>query len=524
MASAQATEADDPPSRVARVSSLAGTVSLQTAAAPDWSLAALNYSMTTGDRVFTDLDSRAELEVGPFTVRVADSTDVTITDLTDGFAQFAVAQGTLRMSVYRMAPDDSIEVDTPNGSVTIRAPGHYRIFVAPTQDLTLLTVDDGAAEVDGPGLAQTLRNAQTVQLTGANPIEMASARTPAPTAFDAWSFQRDQRAVASGCGRYMSRDIPGCADLDQYGRWANTGAYGAVWYPPQGPPGWSPYRYGHWGWVEPWGWVWVEAEPWGFAPFHYGRWVMVSGAWGWIPGPVIARPFYSPALVVFVGGGGVGGGVQAWFPLGPREPFVPWYHYGPRYLRTVNAANVRGVTNIDVFVSVTNRERVRYVNRSSGFTAVSSETFRTGHRVDGAVVRVRGSDIGSARVLPHPTVMPTVQIAAGGPPAPRPPVMRRPSPVRPTTPNSEPTRTATPRTATSRPPMITRRPPPPPTPSFSEREKALQANPGRPLDPQQVRNLQRGKPAGPPHEAPPPSKKPDDRKAQPRKPGGGGGG
>src|SRR5207245_1389824 len=91
----------------------------------------------------------------------------------------------------------------------------------------------------------------------------------------------------------------------------------AVWVPRSMIVGWAPYRYGHWAWVDPWGWTWIDDAPWGFAPFHYGRWVYVDGGWGWVPGHVVARPVYAPALVAFVGGrnwsvaiglGGGGGG------------------------------------------------------------------------------------------------------------------------------------------------------------------------------------------------------------------------
>ena len=73
----------------------------------------------------------------------------------------------------------------------------------------------------------------------------------------------------------------------------------AVWYP-NVYPGWAPYREGHWAWVEPWGWTWVDDAPWGFAPFHYGRWVNVGGRWGWVPGPVAV------ASGVCSGAGGLG--------------------------------------------------------------------------------------------------------------------------------------------------------------------------------------------------------------------------
>ena len=82
--------------------------------------------------------------------------------------------------------------------------------------------------------------------------------------------------------------------------------------------------YGHWAWIDPWGWSWVDDEPWGFAPFHYGRWAQFGGRWGWVPCPMRETPVYAPALVAWIGGGtgfslsaSFGGGpAVGWFPLG----------------------------------------------------------------------------------------------------------------------------------------------------------------------------------------------------------------
>ena len=130
----------------------------------------------------------------------------------------------------------------------------------------------------------------------------------------------------------------------------------------------------------------MEDEPWGFAPFHYGRWAEVGGGWCWVPGPVVVRPVYAPALVVFVGGprfgmsvsfGGGGGGV-AWFPLGPREVYVPPYRTSERYVQRVNVTNttvnVVNVTNVYNNVNVTN---VTYMHQNNvgAVTAVSHDTF-----------------------------------------------------------------------------------------------------------------------------------------------------
>src|ERR1039458_5474729 len=151
-------------------------------------------------------------------------------------------------------------------------------------------------------------------------------------------------------------------DLDNYGTWQTVPTYGAIWVPTSVQAGWAPYRYGHWAYIAPWGWTWVDDAPWGFAPFHYGRWVSWGGGWGWAPGPMIGvgwRPYYAPALVGWIGGGGWGigfgfgiGGGCGWFPLGWGEPFYPWYHgyhggYVSRnYIHNVNVTNTR-ISNID---------------------------------------------------------------------------------------------------------------------------------------------------------------------------------
>ena len=46
----------------------------------------------------------------------------------------------------------------------------------------------------------------------------------------------------------------------------------------------------------------MDDAPWGFAPFHYGRWLWWGNRWHWAPGPKVARPVYAPALVGWMGG------------------------------------------------------------------------------------------------------------------------------------------------------------------------------------------------------------------------------
>src|SRR5213075_2532571 len=148
--------------------------------------------------------------------------------------------------------------------------------------------------------------------------------------------------------RRVSPAMTGFEELDQYGEWATAPDYGAVWYPKSLPADWAPYREGRWVWVEPWGWNWVDDAPWGFAPFHYGRWAQVDDRWGWVPGEFVAQPVYAPALVAFIPQPTVEVALPAdagppigWFPLAPGEVYWPAYTRSPTYIRNVNITNVR---------------------------------------------------------------------------------------------------------------------------------------------------------------------------------------
>jgi hypothetical protein len=389
-----AAQDNDPPARAGRVSSVAGTVAFQAAGTPDWSTAPLNYTVTTGDHLITHRQSRAEIEVGPFAVRLADSTDLSVVNLTDTFTQLGLNRGTLRVSVYRLGTRDSMEVDTPNGAMIIRSAGRYRVDVLEGVS-TIVSVEDGVAELSGPSLDYTVKRGQSVELTGTTAISANMIQHPANSDFDQWSVDRDNRQQQSTCSRYMSRDIPGCADLDANGRWEYQATYGYVWRPTVVSVGWVPYRSGRWVWTGPWGWSWVESSPWGFAPFHYGRWVAVGGVWLWAPGPIIVRPYYAPALVVFVGGPRYH---QAWFPLGWREPYYPRYRHSDRYLRQVNIANVRSISNVDEFVDPRRADRIAYSNRQAT-TVVSNEVFGRRQLDREAITAVRQDEIARAPVV-----------------------------------------------------------------------------------------------------------------------------
>lgn len=540
-------DADDPPAIAGRLHAMQGSISVQPADVDQWTQPAENYPVATGDRIYSDQNSRAEIQLGSIAVRMWQTTDLTFTNLADQLTQLGLAQGSIRVRTFSLNPGAQVEVDTPNGSLTVVQPGDFRVDSYTGNGGTIVTVNSGQLQVTGPGLSEYVNAGQSIQLEGTNPIQMASIQRPAPDAFDIWCVDRDRHILNAQAGQYVSRNVVGYDDLDGYGAWSNDGDYGPVWYPAGVAVGWVPYRFGHWVWVWPWGWTWVEDEPWGYAPFHYGRWAFIGSRWGWIPGPVVAYPVWSPAFVAFAGGGGfsVGvGGIAAWFPLGPGEPFYPWYHCSSTYIRNINITNVnitriRNVTvvnNYNTFINHVNNlneVHINYSNRTRAFTAVNGTAFASARSVRENLVHVDPAQIERAQVIPHPSISPTMEakiphpvntvrvssvrptlLVQGGREAqarPGAPVTNVPR-VEPHEPpqqqkpvNNQPVQTIGRDNHLNYPqnepkPLVTRSQPPPSQPTFEEKQKAMESHPGRPLEPQQVDNMRQGRPVGQPQD------------------------
>src|SRR5271157_2134497 len=337
---AAAQDQDDPPGRVARLGYMQGSVSFQPAGESDWVQAVPNRPMTTGDKLWADQDSRAEVELGSAVIRLAANTGFSFLNLDDRTVQIQVTSGALNISVRRLNRDDVFEVDTPNLAFSVFQPGHYRVEASEDGNYTVVSVREGEGESTGNGQTYTLRAGQRATFSGTESLNAEVVDIGRPDDFDNWAYNRDRRHEGSRSARYVSHDVVGYEDLDDYGEWRDDRSYGHVWFPTQVAAGWAPYREGHWAWISPWGWTWVDDASWGYAPFHYGRWVVVDGRWGWVAGPVDVAPVYAPALVVFVGAGGIGfGGNVGWFPLGPREVYVPSYSVSRVYINRVNVSN-----------------------------------------------------------------------------------------------------------------------------------------------------------------------------------------
>ena len=407
-----------PPSRVARLSWSSGELGLLPAGADDWSDASVNRPLTTGDKLSSGDGSRAELELGGATLRLAQRTDMGLLGLDEQLAQIELTQGTLSLSARELDEGQSYEIDTPTVALVVDQPARVRVDI--DGGATRVTVFEGKATVYGENDAQRdVFAGRSYRFTDSGLGAIAISDIDGGDDFDAWVEQRDQRYAQSRGGQYVSPEVVGYQDLDQYGQWQDDSDYGAVWYPQNVAVDWAPYRDGRWAYIAPWGWTWIDAAPWGYAPYHYGRWAHTHRGWGWIPGPRYARPIYAPALVAFVGGGGfsvgIGSGPVGWFPLGPGEVYNPWYRCNRDYYRRVNVNNIRvtrRVTRVvidDRVASHYGRYRSNrpfdehYVNRYAprGITAMSAREFAAGAGVRRHQVKLDPARLASTRVAPR---------------------------------------------------------------------------------------------------------------------------
>ncbi|MGA7245111.1 MAG: DUF6600 domain-containing protein [Terracidiphilus sp.] len=403
---------DDPPPEAGRISYISGNVSVQPVTSDDWGQAYPNLPVGPGDRIFTDSDGRAEIQVGQTYVRIGPNSDVTLVDDSAFNINFGIAQGSIHLHSFGLWPRQLLDISTPSGNAEFGNSGDLRVDVLPNDGATVFTNLGQFADITAAGdYRQELNYGQSLELAGSNPVYPQWLQPNGPDDLDSWSQQRDQQLARVTSFQYVSPDIPGAADLDANGDWQPATEYGAVWFPRDVPADWQPYHYGHWINRDPWGWVWVEDESWGYAPFHYGRWVSYNGRWGWVPGPVNVRPVWSPALVVFAGGVHFGGGVglSVWFPLGPGEAYRPWYRCSPRYLDQVNITNIRESPRVHVqttYVNVVNVTNITYINQTRGATAMRQDDFASGRSVRNVAVRVDPREMQQARPLQQPDVAP----------------------------------------------------------------------------------------------------------------------
>lgn len=414
--SANAQQAADQPTQiqqgVGRVSYIHGDVSTQRGDSGELTAATLNTPIVSGDRILTGMKSRAEVQLDYSNIlRMADNSTANVVSLTHNSIQIQAAQGLMTYDVLK-GSEANVEIDTPNVAIRPQmSEGSYRITVNSAGE-TIVDVRDGSAEISTPQGSTQVNKNDRITIQGTDNPQYQVTRAPGKDDWDKWNDDRDHVIETAESWRYTDRYYTGSQDLDTYGRWEHVPDYGYVWFPTV-RPGWAPYRMGRWVWEPYYGWTWVSYEPWGWAPYHYGRWFVYGGNWCWWPGPVYGAPFYrpiwAPAYVSFFGFGGggrfswgvgIGFGSVGWLPIGPADPFYPWYGHGVRRVNIVRFNNIYNGRDYDRRFGPLYRGR-------NGFSNLN-RVYRNA-RIREGVSSMRRGEFGRARV---PTVQTRVSAAS----------------------------------------------------------------------------------------------------------------
>jgi hypothetical protein len=396
--SAFAQQTTDPPGRVATLSHTEGSVAFAPTGETEWSDAVRNRPVTIGDRLWTDEGARAELHLGTAALHMDTHTFVDVTALDADMMQASLNEGTLVVRVRQLQPGEVFEIDTPNLALRAMQPGSFRIDVEPRLGFTRVAVRSGSAMLHGgSGRAVQLVAGQQMAFAGRDLAQATGVPLLVQDTFDVWAANRHRAEDQSIAARYVPRDVVGYHALDAHGSWAQDPEHGAIWFPRVSARDWAPYRYGRWDWIDPWGWTWIDDAPWGFAPFHYGRWAQVGQRWAWVPGALGPRPVYAPALVAFVGGLANGGnGTIGWYPLAPGEAWQPFFAASPLYVRNVNR---------HVLADRRWNGRPRdFHRRPEAITAVRVDDFGRGRSVHLHWRRMPPSEIGRAQAIVPPRI------------------------------------------------------------------------------------------------------------------------
>jgi hypothetical protein len=165
------------------------------------------------------------------------------------------------------------------------------------------------------------------------------------------------------------------------GSWMEVADYGYCWQPDivVSNTSWRPYSDGYWTYTDL-GWTWVSYEDFGWATYHYGRWVRLADhGWCWAPGrdedlewgpawvswrtsdTYVGWAPLPPTRIRFVEGVAITGQVDIEFDIGPGYyNFCDVRYIGEPVLRERIVDVNQNVTFINQTVNVTN---ITYKNK-----------------------------------------------------------------------------------------------------------------------------------------------------------------
>ena len=276
-----------------------------------------NWPLAPGDRLRTGAGGRAELRIGSTTVRLGADAELWLPRLDEQAVLMQLQAGSLALRLAEIDRDSfgPVEVLTREGRWLPQGPGHYRLDRE--RDATQASAWRGELRFEGRDSALSIGAGRRADLWqdagGTTRYAWAGIERDG---FADWVARDERQDDAPISARYVPPGMTGWQDLDRHGDWLEDAQQGMVWQPRVVAPGWTPFHDGRWAYVPPWGWTWIDAAPWGFAPFHYGVWLTVGGRWSWSPGPRHHAPRYAPALSGWFSGPHLGVNIN----IGGRPP------------------------------------------------------------------------------------------------------------------------------------------------------------------------------------------------------------
>lgn len=414
--------------------------------------AEINALIFPGDVLRTAVRDRAEVQLARGgLIRIDRGSEVAFLALPDPYAELRdstviqLMAGALRISAKPDDREDEFRVDTPAASIYLLSEADVRIDID-GRGSTRVATRRGIVEVVGAGGSVLLRSGmETLVDEGAVPRGPSAFNTLTGDGFDRWVDEHDagyrlRDAQAVRVYDQLPREVrPYHVELSLHGSWIQTTDYGYVWSPYGVASTWRPYVSGYWAWGRH-GYYWVSYEPWGWAPYHYGRWVSLPGhGWGWVPGRVFAGAWVSwswgptwvgwcpldywnrPIFVSSVRYGGYDPGTWT---------FVHYSHVGRRHVarhavsfdrvrpelgRTVVATRPPRVSPRHLEESSTWRERALTEARRNAVPRASAES--RGPRLDQFEGRLRERAVGARREAGSAARAPREASRAGGTPS-----------------------------------------------------------------------------------------------------------
>ncbi len=289
-----------------RISKIDGSAAYEPAGEVDWEELTINLPLLSGDRIFSHVDSRIEVDLGQANfLRLGEQTDVSFARLEEKESTLELHSGSMILRINR---DHRFRIQTPDGVVSVKRDGLYRIDTSEDRP-TEVVVRKGSADIDSASGRARVDSGERMVLAAGPSGKLEVTYGYYEDGLDNWSDRRDASYVSSASVAYVGNTYyPGVWDLDYYGTWDYYPGYGRVWIP-RVSVGWVPFRHGRWTYLPHYGYTWVSYDPWGWLPYHYGNWMYWGSRWCWLPGQFSV---WAAAPVNFF----FGGGYVGWYPRG----------------------------------------------------------------------------------------------------------------------------------------------------------------------------------------------------------------